>query len=260
MESWNTRIVQADEVSIRYRGYDIAQLMRRASFTEVIFLLHQGRLPRAGERALLDAILVACADHGSGAPSCAAARLAASGNRQSLAAALAAGLLTIGNEHGGAGALAMEMIAAAAGRIRAKEITAAAAAENAVQAARQQGKRLPGLGHRVHTRDPRVEVLFSLAREHRIAGVGVEFMQALEAAVRAHIKPLPLNVDGALAAVLHDMGFPPQAGQLLFMVSRVAGLAAEVAEEYAQEKPMRIRIPVRYIGEPARDMDGKDHR
>ena len=85
-------------------------------------------------------------------------------------------------------------------------------------------------------------------------------MQALEAAARAHIKPLPLNVDGALAAVLYDMGFPPQAGQLLFMVSRVAGLTAEVAEEYAQEKPMRIRIPVRYVGEPARDMDGKDQR
>ena len=34
--------------------------------------------------------------------SCATARLAASGNRQSLSAAVAAGLLAVGDEHGGA--------------------------------------------------------------------------------------------------------------------------------------------------------------
>ena len=74
-------------------------------------LLHLGRLPTPGERRLLDAILIGVADHGAGAPSCAAARLAASGNRQSLSAAIAAGILTIGDEHGGAGAGCMEMIA-----------------------------------------------------------------------------------------------------------------------------------------------------
>ncbi|HVB40649.1 MAG TPA: citrate/2-methylcitrate synthase, partial [Terriglobales bacterium] len=78
---------------------------------------------------------------------------------------------------------------------------------------------------------------------------------ALEAAVAAQIKPLPMNIDGALAAVLFDMGFPPQAGRLLFLVARVAGLTAEVAEEYARERPMRIRIPVTYDGEPPRELD-----
>jgi len=64
-----------------------------------------------------------------------------------------------------------------------------------------------------------------------------------------------MNIDGALAAVLFDMGFPPQAGRLLFLVARVAGLTAEVAEEYARERPMRIRIPVTYDGEPPRELD-----
>ncbi|MGH9520687.1 MAG: citryl-CoA lyase [Terriglobales bacterium] len=257
MDPWRTRIVQADETSLRYRGYEIGELMQRASFTEVIFLLHQGRLPRAGERALLDAVLVACADHGPGAPSCAAARLAASGNRQSVSAAVAAGMLAVGHEHGGAGTLAMEMIAAAAAQIGAGTLTLAAAAEAETAAYRQRGTRIPGLGHRVHSRDPRVEVLFSLARQHKLAGVGVEFMLALEAAASARIKPLPLNVDGALAAVLFDLGFPPQAGLLLFLIARVAGLTAEVAEEYAQ-KPMRIRIPVCYEGEAPRAMEAPE--
>ena len=77
-------------------------LMTQKSFADVVFLLHQGRLPGEQERKLLDAILIGVADHGAGAPSCAAARLAASGNRQSLSAAVAAGILAIGDEHGGA--------------------------------------------------------------------------------------------------------------------------------------------------------------
>jgi citrate synthase len=61
---------------------------------------------------------------------------------------------------------------------------------------------------------------------------------------------MPINIDGALAALLYDLGFPPEAGKLLFIVARVAGLTAEVAEEYAREKPMRIKIPVEYDGVP----------
>ena len=60
-----------------------------------------------------------------------------------------------------------------------------------------------------------------------------------------------MNIDGALAAILHDMGFPPPAGRFLFIVGRVAGLTAEVAEEYAREKPMRIKFTVEYDGAPA---------
>ena len=89
-----------------------------------------------------------------------------------------------------------------------------------------------------------------MAREGDLAGDGIAFMRALEAAATAAIKPLPLNIDGALAAVLYDLGFPSVAGKLLFIIGRVAGLAAEVAEEYAREKPMRIRVPVQYDGPP----------
>src|SRR5881398_2773613 len=112
METWRTAIVDAGPDHIRVRGHDVLDLMQHATFTDLIFLLHHDRLPSPGERRLLDAILIAVADHGAGAPSCAAARLAASGNRQSLAAAIAAGVLTIGDEHGGAGSSCMELIAA----------------------------------------------------------------------------------------------------------------------------------------------------
>ena len=199
----------------------------------------------------MDAILIGVADHGAGAPSCAAARLAASGNRQSPAAAIAAGVLTIGDEHGGAGSGCMELIAAGLEEARREGLSLEAAADRKVAEAHTAKTRLPGFGHRVHsTIDPRVDVLFTLARDAGLAGDGIRFARALETAIAMRIKPIPLNIDGALAAILTDLGLPAMVGKLVFIVGRVAGLSAEVLEEYTREKPMRIKIPVQYDGVP----------
>jgi citrate synthase len=254
MEPWRTAIVEASENSIRVHGYDITALMGRATFTDTIFLLHRGRLPNADERALLDAILVGVADHGSGAPSCATARLVASGNRQSLSAAVAAGVLAIGDEHGGAGSACMEMIATVVVRAKDDSVSVEEAARRTVAEARREGRRIPGLGHRKHSIDPRTAALFEMARSRGLAGDGVACMGALDAALRESGKALPVNIDGALAAVLFDLGFPPAFGKLVFIIGRVAGLTAEVAEEYAREKPMRIKVPVTYEGAPPREI------
>jgi citrate synthase len=255
MESWRTAIVSTGDGNIRIRGYDVTELMTRATFTDTIFLLQRGRLPSAGERKLLDALLTGCADHGSGAPSCAAARLAASGNRASLSAAVAAGLLAVGDEHGGAGEQCMEMIARGVAKARAESVAVATVAARELTEAKAAGRKVPGLGHRVHkTRDPRTNILFGIARAEGLAGDGVAFMEGLESALEQQGKTLPVNIDGALAAILYDLGFEPPAGKLMFIVARVAGLAAEVAEEHRREKPMRIRIPVEYDGEPPREI------
>ena len=155
------------------------------------------------------------ADHGAGAPSCAAARLAASGNRQSLSAAIAAGVLTIGDEHGGAGSGCMELIAAGLAEARKDGASFEAVAGALVDDGEGGEKRaLPGFGHRVHAAiDPRVAVLFGLARDAGLEGDGIRFARALEAAIRDRIKPIPMNIDGALAAVLVDLGFPAMFGR-----------------------------------------------
>jgi citrate synthase len=255
MDPWRTAIVTSDATNIWVRGYEITSLMQRSSFTDTIFLLHRGQLPSEGERRLLDAILIGVADHGAGAPSCAAARLAASGNRQSLSAAIAAGILAIGDEHGGAGSSCMDLIAAGVAASTRDGVSIEDAARRTVEDAVRMKTRLPGLGHRVHTTDPRTATLFDMAEVEGLAGGGIAFMRALEAEARVRIKPLPLNIDGALAAVLHDIGFPPPFGKLVFIIGRVAGLTAEVAEEYLRERPMRIKIPVTYDGVAPRPID-----
>jgi len=161
----------------------------------------------------------------------------------------------VGDDHGGAGSGCMEMIAAGVARARAEGVTLDDVARAIVGERRAAGTRLPGLGHRVHKIDPRTKTLFDMARAGGVAGDGVAFIEAVERSVAQEIKPLPINIDGALAAVLHDMGFPPPFGRFVFLIGRVAGLTAEVAEELSREKPMRIRIPVEYDGEPPRPLD-----
>src|SRR3954468_3947089 len=200
MDPWHTAIVDSRDGQIRIRGYDVTALMAGRTFTDTIFLLHQNRLPTDCERSLLDAILVSVADHGSGAPSCAAARLAFSGNRQSLSAAVAAGILAVGDDHGGAGMGCMQLISEGIERSKAEHISFDEAATKAVQEYRANKKRLPGFGHRLHTTDPRTKILLDMARAGNVAGDGVAFTEALERAIAREIKPLTMNVDGALAA------------------------------------------------------------
>ena len=251
MEPWRTAIATSDATNIWIRGHEITELMRGATFADAIVLLHLGRLATPGERRLLDAILIGVADHGAGAPSCAAARLAASGNRQSLSAAIAAGMLTIGDEHGGAGSTCMELIAegvalatsdADDGRRRGApprragrgRQASAARASGIASTPRIRGCRRSSRWRRRGDRRRRQSRSCARSRQRRAR----------------RIKPLPMNIDGALAAVLHDIGFAPPAGRFIFIVGRVAGLTAEVAEEHARERPMRIKFPVTYDGVP----------
>jgi citrate synthase len=250
MKPWKTAITHSSENHIWIRGKNITNLMTSATFTDLVFLLYQQRLPSPQERRLLDAILIGVADHGPGSPSAAASRLVATGNRQAPEAAIAAGILAIGDAHAGAGLACMELIREGLDLARRESLKITDAALKTVDAFLERKRRLPGLGHRHHTSDPRTPVLFRMAGEFGLRKDGIEFMLALEAAVQKKIKPLPINIDGALAAVLHDMGFPPLFGKIVFIIGRVAGLGAQVTEEYTREKPMRIRIPVEYDGPP----------
>jgi citrate synthase len=248
MEPWRTAISTSDDAHIWIGGYDVTQLMTSATFADVVFLLHKGRLPSDGERSIVDAMLIAVADHGPGSPSAAAARTVATGNRIAPEAAIAAGVLAIGDAHGGAGLACLQLIADALKDSAANGAALRSIARRVVDDARAEHRRLPGIGHRTHSRDPRTEVLFGLARASGAAGAGIALMLEIERAVAEAIKPLPINVDGAIAAILYDLGFPPPVGKLFFIIGRVAGLSAQVLEEYTRERAMRIRIPVTYDG------------
>ena len=54
--------------------------------------------------------------------------------------------------------------------------------------------------------DPDRDAVRAQARAQGVAGDGVRFTEALERAIAARVRPLTINIDGALAALLHDLG------------------------------------------------------
>ena len=91
---------------------------------------------------------------------------------------------------------------------RARRIADAAA--RLVAAMLGAGDIRPGFGHRFHTRDPRAARLFQMALELEVEGESHPDDPGGGAALARHPtlagRPLPVNIDGAIAAVCGDIG------------------------------------------------------
>jgi citrate synthase len=236
--SWQTGITRITPNEIRIRGYPLTELMGRVSFAETVYLLLWGDLPTVEQARLLEAILLSVIDHGVTPPSTQAARTVACAGTP-LVSAVAAGVLAISEYHGGAVEVAMELFYDTARRWEAgEELESIVATELSEYKAAK--RRLPGYGHRIHTDDPRTCRLLELAHELGLCGQFVAIAEAYaKALAQTTRKHLPLNVDGAIAALLCELGFPTEVANLIFIIGRVPGLAAHVYEERTRQRPMR---------------------
>jgi citrate synthase len=234
---WASAVTAVVPNEIRVRGYRLDELMGRASFGDAVYLVLRGELPGDAVGRLMEAMLVASIDHGVTPPSTLAVRNAATTGAP-LNACIAAGALAVNRHHGGAVEDCMRLLARGAARAQTGE-GAESVAKSLIGEEKAAGRRLPGFGHRVHTDDPRSHRLLALAKEAGAAGPSVAVAEAIVAVLAASGKPLPLNVDGAIAAVLADLGFAPELANGFFILARTAGWMAHVAEELGREKPMR---------------------
>src|SRR5215510_1417573 len=98
---WNTSLSAVSQNKILIRGYRVQDLMERCSFGDMVYLTFRGELPAGREGRLIDMILCSSTDHAFLAPSIDATRFAASGGVP-IQAAIAAGVITLGDHHGGA--------------------------------------------------------------------------------------------------------------------------------------------------------------
>src|SRR6266704_2991982 len=255
---WNTAVTRIEPNRVAVRGYDIAELMGRVSFGTAIHLILTGDLPSPAIARLMDAILVASIDHGATPPSALTARTVAS-TGASLSASVAAGIMSINRHHGGAIEDCARQLRAIVDRAMSESISMDEAATRTLAAMREAGNRMPGFGHRLHTKDPRTARLFELAREAGVDGVHVQAARAVEKSFADAKKALPINVDGAIGAILADLEMEPAAFNGIFMIARTPGLVAHVIEEQTHEKPMRRIDPVNhgYDGPPPRSLSDK---
>jgi citrate synthase len=229
----------ADAITIR--GHDLAgELMGRVTFTELAFLLVQGRLPAPGETMLLDAVLVSLADHGLPL-TVLAARLTHTGAPESLQGAVAAGLLGAGSVFLGVVEDAAVFLAQIVGAAE-DDAGLRAAAEAAVAARLEAGRRVPGLGHPIHkVEDPRTPRMYAIAQEAGVLGPNLRALEMVAAAAAKQTgRALAINGAGAAGAALADIGFAPEIVRGFALLARTAGVVAHLAEE--MERPLGMPL------------------
>jgi citrate synthase len=236
-----TAITSVEPNRILVRGYPLDEAMGRLTFAEAVYLLLTGELPGPAIGKLMEAVLVSSIDHGTTPPSTLAARNVATSGAP-LRASVAAGVLAFGRYHGGDIEPAMRTLERGLSLVRGG-MSLEDASHDLVREFRARREPVPGFGHRLHSHDPRAARLFQMALELDLDGQGQHMCRALERALNQGRGPgedrMPVNVDGAIAAVCCDIGLPPELGHALFIIARVPGLIAQAYEEQQRERPMR---------------------
>jgi citrate synthase len=255
-EPWPTAITSIAPNKILIRGYPLDEMMGRLSFAETAYLLLMGELPSPAIGQMFNAILVSSIDHGVTPPSTVAARNVATTGAP-LKDCVAAGMLAFGPHHGGDIESCMRFLDSGLALVSAGRTLQAAAAES-VEEYLGRNEAPPGFGHRFHQRDPRAARLFQMALELELEGEHTRLIRAVERALQERQerfgRPLPVNVDGAIAAISADLGFAHEIGNAVFLISRVPGLIAHVHEERTRYAPMRQIDPLNH------DYDGASER
>ena len=242
---WATGVTRIAPGEIAFRGYPIEDLIAGSDFVSTIWLLTKGELPDETTRRLLNAVLVASADHGPQAPSIASARMAITCG-VGINSAVANGVNVLGDTHGGAGQQCVALIEAlVAGERAGGDLEQLAVQQVADFRARKAF--VPGFGHRFHPRDPRRDPILSLVEQAVAAGaLGGSALRAglaLERALSARGKAVPMNIDGISAIVYAELGVEPELARGLFVLSRSVGILAHAWEETGIGRRIKGPLP-----------------
>ena len=217
---FKTEISKSVDGKHEIKGHNVIDLLSSRSFAEVIFLLLRGDFPNEKEKALLETILVASVEHGVESPSTFVPRVVASTGND-FHVALATGMLSIGKNHGGAGEAAAQLLSS----------------EKSVEEIVEENRVIPGFGHKTYKdEDPRATAIYKRAKELGFECKYFERAYSIERILEQKKgKKIPLNIDGAQAAALLELGFDWRLGKAFFLMGRIVGMSAHVLEELDQK-------------------------
>jgi citrate synthase len=232
-----TSICTSDATSITVRGHDLcSEIIGHTDFTSYFWLLVTGVLPDAKQKFLADAVLCAIAEH-SLVPSVAVSRMTIAAAPEVFHGAVAAGLLGCGSVVLGSAEVAGQFFAKCLSSVE-LGLTPEATAIAEVQALRVNKKAIPGFGHPEHSGgDPRAHRLLALAKEQGTEGPHIAMLRTIERILPEALgRSLPINVNGAIPAVMLDAGFPLAALKGISLLARTASLIGHLQEE--SERPI----------------------
>lgn len=245
---WKTQIGVYQKDDILIAGYSIEDLIGKIDFASAVHLVLKGELPKENQSKMINALLVSTIDHGLSPSEVVSRYIAAAGSP--VQAAIAGGILMFADYHGGAmQALAKELQE----EIREINKTGQSIEKRAaaiVAEHRQKKDPISGFGHPDHPEgDPRATVLFKRAKELGVAGHHTSLMLAIETELEKSLgRRIAINIDGAFAAILSDLGFDWPVARGFIIISRAAGLLAHYYEEISKEPPWRRGPKFTYTG------------
>ena len=224
----------SDAESITVRGYDLCDdLIGKIDFTDYFWLLVTGDKPNPAQRAMMNACLVAIAEHGL-VPSVQAARMTLAAGPEAWQGAMAAGLLGMGSVVAGSSETAALYLHDVLEEAKTDGSDIEAAAIASLEDLKARRMKVPGLGHPQHSaaaiRAP--TGCWRSATKRAFRATYVETLRLLaKHAPRIINRPLPINVSGAIPAAILDAGWPLNAIKAVPLLARTAGLSAHLLEE-----------------------------
>jgi citrate synthase len=253
-----TAIATSDADTITVRGHDLcSDLIGKIDFTDYFWLLVTGTKPTETQSAVANACLVAIAEHGL-VPSVQAARMTLAAAPEAWQGAMSAGLLGMGTVVAGSSETAGRYIVDLLKASRATGADLESAVRASLAELKAQRAKVPGLGHPQHSQgDPRANVLLQFADDSGVSGEAVACLRALgRIAPEVMNRPLPINVSGAIPALMLDAGWPVEAMKGIPLLARAAGLVAHLYEESQRSigfiMSHKADLAIAYDGEPSR--------
>ena len=254
----HTAIATSDADSITVRGLDLCdELIGKIGFTDYFWLLVLGEKPTDAQRQMMDACLVAIAEHGL-VPSVQAARMTLAAGPDAWQGAMAAGLLGMGSVVAGSSEAAGRYLVEVVQRAEAEGVDIETAAVDSLKEHKAQRRKVAGLGHPQHSGgDPRADRLLEVADALGISGTYVGTLRILGRHASGIMdRPLPINVSGAIPACILDAGWPVEAMKAVPLLARAAGLSAHLFEEAQRSigfiMSHKADLAITYDGKPAK--------
>lgn len=212
-----------------YQGYPASELINKGyDIAHVIGLLWDGRLISKQEAEIIRRIIILSADHGP-CVSAALTTIIGACAGIGLSQSVAAGMIMIGPRFGGA--------VTDAGRYFKYAIDNKMSVDEFLGYMKKNIGPVPGIGHRVKSLrnpDKRVKELVGYVKSLGIPTPHLDFALEVEKVTAAKKDNLILNVDGTMAVILVDIGFPTDSLNGFFVLSRTIGLIGHWTDQKRQ--------------------------
>lgn len=251
---WTTRISRAQSGKISVRGYPVEELITKLSYTQSAFLILTGELPDEREAALFDLVLRSGMDQQFISAAVGAARFTASAFPESAIPALASGMLASGSITGSPQEPAEMLMQSVS-----QDLEDVTATRLTIESWMERRGAVPGLGHPVHKEgEPRAITVRRIALDLEGWGLHGQRLDAIETELaKQKGRKIPINLAGAIGAVLADLNFDPLVIGGLGALTYGMSLLAHITEEIREGVPLRIipdALGAHYAGPPDRHL------